>query len=956
MYLYQIGTNFGTNYDTSSYCWLDIQNSHSHGGVNMDKKLSIAATTFIATIGTTGMMFSSNLVSAATENDSQVQKATDAKTDAQNQLANDTTKQNEAAKDVAASSGKLDAAKQATADAQKNVNNAATSATQTQNAKDSAQKEADAATPEAVTNTQNGIKDAQQAATDAQGAVDKAKTAVEPAQTAQDSAQKEADAASKAVDTQQKVVDAKSDAVDAAEAKLDNSDLANAQKELGRANDKLATNQATADQAAKDVKADSKAVTDAQSKVDEINRQGTGATEIDAAQKESDAKNDALKTAQSDVKTAQTSVDTLQKQLDASAVQNTITLPTGADKNLFATMQNADLATIQANAGTWNTTLSAGNALNTFKSNDADKKVAINSSSDITPEIQQELTTFAASLINGIRAQLGTNPVVVTPGAIKFAGDVAANYDADNWDVFDKQDHDVPAVTKAAASNGLNDAGQLYENLQSSIYHFNADPTVWNTTLDGLKELVYNAVKQMMFGDMMGGTSVPLHALSLAGLIYTDDGTQTEYFGMDFDKIGQIHLETINKENIVDAAKLDNATSIAIPGTDTPKLQSQLADAKQELSQKQTAEATAKTAADTAASALSSIQAKYSDVAAKLATAKQVLAKAQAKLATDRNTAKAATDAITADKTAIDAATQKVAELEKTADEAQKQQAQAVADAQKELSEEQTKLDGLKATATEKAKALAKAQGELKDAKTAVTEATKALTDAQSKVDALQKQLVTYQNAATKLEAANKAADEAETKLTAAKKVLADATAAQQAAQSDYDTAVSAKNVIDSAVARDQELLKKIEDAENITNTLPDINTDHTVTTKPNTNADSTVVSPDSTPEKDSNVTTPVDTKSDTEAKRNSAETPSKESRASAKPVVTKTVPAATTTVQGSAVKSLATATATAKPVAKGLPQLGGADTKTSVFAGMAMLAATVIGLFGFAVKRREQN
>ena len=68
---------------------------------------------------------------------------------------------------------------------------------------------------------------------------------------------------------------------------------------------------------------------------------------------------------------------------------------------------------------------------NQFNDSEKDKQVQINNVNDLTDAQIEDLSLFAAHLINGLRNQLGLPDVTVTKGSIKFAKDVAQKYISD---------------------------------------------------------------------------------------------------------------------------------------------------------------------------------------------------------------------------------------------------------------------------------------------------------------------------------------------------------------------------------------------------------------------------------------------------------------------------------------------------------------------------------------------
>lgn len=134
---------------------------------------------------------------------------------------------------------------------------------------------------------------------------------------------------------------------------------------------------------------------------------------------------------------------------------------------------------------------------NQFKSNENDKAVSIDIH-NLSNEQKTELTLFTADLINQIRQQMGTTPVVVTPSSVAMGWDQAAYYQKKFTSMWEMK-HDVKVLERK-----YNDGHFIDEDLASSSSDV--------TTMDGAKESIYNAIIMWIFSSYES-----LHASSITG-------------------------------------------------------------------------------------------------------------------------------------------------------------------------------------------------------------------------------------------------------------------------------------------------------------------------------------------------------------------------------------------------------------------------------------------------------
>ncbi|MYU57869.1 SEC10/PgrA surface exclusion domain-containing protein [Lactobacillus salivarius] len=444
---------------------------------------------------------------------------------------------------------------------------------------------------------------------------------------------------------------------------------------------------------------------------------------------------------------------------------------------------------------------------NTYKGNAADKNITVDIN-HLTADQIKELSLFSADLLNQVRNQLGLPKVIVTEGSLKLAKDVTDNYVSDNWDKFD---HDVDGISRAAEENGLLSGGNFYED---AIFSSDFSEV---STMDDLKSILYTGIVTMIGGS---GDEM-LHAAGLLGVDFGDDIStgKEQYFSagtsmfpikedqMWITKMG--HFFNVSKDYIRDSAKF---STTEVPGTSTEDLVAQLNTTKTKLASATDALNKAKDADTQAQQILAKNKAelttaqdnltKAQNVPVQTETAQKALTDAQNKLATDTKInvdAQAKKEAALGDEAAkqkvLDQANTNLATAQKTLTDAQAKQKVA----ENNLSAEKAKLASLQQVANEK----------IQDVKTAQV----ALDDAKNKLAALENAPLLVKAAEDKLAAAQKALDPVENvlvsekaKLSALKQDLADAQADVTTAQKNYDE----KLAIQTKVQTDLDNAKKV--------------------------------------------------------------------------------------------------------------------------------------------------
>ena len=733
------------------------------------------------------------------------------KTKADTQSADDSLQQakaNEAAaqKAVDEQANKVSDAQSNVDKAQNNVNTAQNELTTAQeNAKNATETNIQAAKDNVATQEQNVVtaqdqsKQANNAVTeqtskvsDAQQAVDQAKNNTFVAQINVNEAQKAVDGAKAAMDPAN--VQATVDAANKAEAQVnkDKQDVAKAQTDLDNAIAADATRQTNIDNAQKTV--------------------DTAKSNVDFSTKQAQEMEDQLNKYQGIKDAAQKEVDDLNDKL---ANVNTITIN---DVKAYKKAFN-DWYTGSKRGGNWTEEdknfLNDFMSSNTYKGNAADKDIVVDIN-HLTADQIKELSLFSADLLNQVRNQLGLPKVIVTEGSLKLAKDVTDNYVSDNWD---KYDHDVEGISRAAKENGLLTGGNFYEDaIFSSAFSE-------KSTMDDLKNILFTGIVSMIggYGDEM------LHAAGLLGVNFGDDINtgKEQYFSagtsmfpikedqMWVTKMG--HFFNVSKDYINDSAKF---STTEVPGTSTEDLVTQLNTAKAKLSSAIDAFNKAKDANTQAQQILAKNKAelttaqdnltKAQNVPVQTETAQKSLTDAQNKLAADtkiNEDAQAKQKAALGDETAkqkvLDQANANLATAQKALTDAQAKQKAA----ENNLSAEKAKLASLQQVANEKTQDVKAAQV--------------ALDDAKNKLAALENAPLLVKAAEDKLAAAQKALDPVENvlvsekaKLSALKQDLTDAQADVATAQKNYDEKLAIQTKAQTDLDNTKKVLQAIYDRE----------------------------------------------------------------------------------------------------------------------------------------------
>lgn len=225
----------------------------------------------------------------------------------------------------------------------------------------------------------------------------------------------------------------------------------------------------------------------------------------------------------------------------------------------FLTSGNQAMAELEAlNAGLL--------SKNSYVNNPLDDDTQLLDVNNLDLETRNKLTLFAVDLINQVRQQFGTNPVVANVDAIEIANQTANGYKIDNFS-WNEKDHDTRAINAAVANYGLeyNDGENWYENLNSW------GSSTSQMTFATLKRKIYDSIISFMLNGYEWG-----HAEYISGL----QGDMTR-FGVDFssrDDAHSTHFIGIS----VDFMVAPGSTADPYDNLYQPTLEDQIANAQKE--------------------------------------------------------------------------------------------------------------------------------------------------------------------------------------------------------------------------------------------------------------------------------------------------------------------------------------------------------------------------------------
>ena len=314
---------------------------------------------------------------------------------------------------------------------------------------------------------------------------------------------------------------------------------------------------------------------------------------------------------------------------------------------------------------------------------DQNTKVNIN---NLDSAVEEELSLFAADLINQIRKQFGTEPVKVTKGAIKIAHEVARTSKEIDY-------HDVETLDHVGEENKV----LLSELIGNDIHKLN--------TVAEIKEAVYNDVYAMLYWDSHARWG---HAKQLvryqpepfmSSIQYV--GVSTHYIEGDVTKIHYLGTS----DNVISDGSTFDKTVVTAPST-----ADKVAKLQEKLDLAQSTYDDAVKASQEAKSVVKSAQTAYTDAETALANARTHLSN------------------LLGNKIDVPALEKALADAESKLDEDSKS-----------LQTAKESLALAKSNAMDKAKALAEAKTALETAKAEQSTADQSLATAKGELEVLTK-------------------------------------------------------------------------------------------------------------------------------------------------------------------------------------------------------------------------
>ena len=254
---------------------------------------------------------------------------------------------------------------------------------------------------------------------------------------------------------------------------------------------------------------------------------------------------------------------------------------------------------------------------------DQNTKVDIN---NLDSQVEEDLSLFAADLINQIRKQFGTELVKVTKGAIKIAHEVARTSKEIDY-------HDVDNLDRVGEENKV----LLSELIGNDTHKL--------TTVAEIKRAIYNDVYAMLYSDAHANWGHARQLVryqpeeSMSSIQYV--GVSTHYIEGDVTKIHYLGTS----DNVISDGSTFDKTVVPAPTTDTKSLQEKLTlaqstydNALSELNQAKSSVQSAQTAYTNAETALANARTHLSDLLGDkidVPALEKALADAQSKLAQD---------------------------------------------------------------------------------------------------------------------------------------------------------------------------------------------------------------------------------------------------------------------------------------------------------------------------------
>ena len=185
---------------------------------------------------------------------------------------------------------------------------------------------------------------------------------------------------------------------------------------------------------------------------------------------------------------------------------------------------------------------------------DQNTKVNIN---NLDSKVEEDLSLFAADLINQIRKQFGTELVKVTKGAVKIAHEVARTSKEIDY-------HDVENLDRVGEENKV----LLSELIGNDTHKL--------TTVAEIKKAIYNDVYAMLYSDAHANWGHAKQLVryqpeeSMSSIQYV--GVSTHYIEGDVTKIHYLGTS----DNVISDGSTFDKTVVPAPTTDTKALQEKL--------------------------------------------------------------------------------------------------------------------------------------------------------------------------------------------------------------------------------------------------------------------------------------------------------------------------------------------------------------------------------------------
>lgn len=417
---------------------------------------------------------------------------------------------------------------------------------------------------------------------------------------------------------------------------------------------------------------------------------------------------------------------------------------------------------------------------------------------NVTAEQANELSIFAADLLNKIANQLGISNIVskevATVGASEIASEVAKTCEEDG-----KTDgHYIYALHQAYYNHGLsntpaNDSeknGTATENdYGESLSTYTSSVLPSQMSMAEVKELFVQGIAGMLFAD--GGSAMG-HAISMCGLDTIDNANKEQIVGaapsfvethdewndnaISF-HINQPSAYKLNSSNPKQAGLTDPLQK-SKPSDDTAELaqaQANLAAKQKDVKNKQAAVDADNTKLTQLNESLTAKKQKTQQAQTRLDAVNKALQSSQVVLTSAQDKITVANTDLTKARTQVQTAEQDVATATQNlakAQQIQQDKQTALDNAQAELNKEQTKLNGIDQQLSAQQSKLTAAQQDYTAKQKAVADADRALTKSQAQVKSLQNQLQTMQGQAQAVQEAQAALTKATAALTAAQQEL----------------------------------------------------------------------------------------------------------------------------------------------------------------------------------------